>query len=130
VDRVALGIPPLPIPADTASPVRSDPTSGGPPPELEAYLAQVEALLRRRWLARDLSLERRAAGGQGWVLLQYVIEADGRVRDLALARQSGEPELDRMALASVPARLPRPPPDLAPLRHQVRLRYRNPLLGD
>jgi protein TonB len=52
----------------------------------------------------------RRNGLQGKVILEFVLLAEGRIRDLALRSSSGIPALDAAALAAVEAAAPFPPP--------------------
>jgi len=52
----------------------------------------------------------RRNGLEGKVLLEFVLLADGRIRELALRSSSGFPVLDAAALAAVERAAPFPPP--------------------
>jgi periplasmic protein TonB len=52
----------------------------------------------------------RRNGLQGKVILEFVLLAEGRIRDLVLRTSSGFPTLDAAALAAVEAAAPFPPP--------------------
>jgi periplasmic protein TonB len=52
----------------------------------------------------------RRNGLQGKVILEFVLLAEGRIRDLLLRSSSGFPVLDAAALAAVEAAAPFPPP--------------------
>ncbi len=98
--------------------------------ELGAYINRVERLIAERWSELDLSPHARGVGKQGEVVLRYRILSSGRVDEVSVVRSSGVPELDRMAMASVPPRVPRIPRrvELSTLVHEIVLRYRNPLI--
>jgi protein TonB len=67
----------------------------------------VRALLQR---ALRYPLAAREQGLSGTAEVRFVVAADGQVAGVALARSSGEPSLDREALA-LPRRVsPLPPP--------------------
>ncbi|MCB9676864.1 MAG: TonB family protein [Alphaproteobacteria bacterium] len=97
---------------------------------LGRYMRRVEEILVERWLDNDLSIQDRARGIQGDVVVQYVIRANGRTEAVVVARHSGHAELDLLALAAIPERLPRIPREVErdAIHHQVTLRYRNPLV--
>ncbi|MEZ4319208.1 MAG: TonB family protein [Myxococcota bacterium] len=97
---------------------------------LGVYMRKVEAVLTDRWMDNDLSVRDRARGIQGDVVVRYTIHANGRIDGVELVRQSGHSELDLLALAAVPDRVPRIPRELnrEALHHQVTLRYRNPFI--
>lgn len=99
---------------------------------LGAYIQRVEDLVAARWKRADLAPHARALGIQGEVAVRYRVRRNGVVEDKRVARSSGNPQLDAMALAAIPRKLPRFPRDLTEevVHHQLLLRYRNPLLGD
>jgi TonB family protein len=98
---------------------------------LGMYVQRAEELIAARWNSQDLDAHSRAVGLQGDVTVRYKVTPDGRTTDRVIVRSSGNPILDRMAVASIPARLPRFPKDLErkPLQHEITLHYRNPLVG-
>ena len=98
--------------------------------ELGAWAERVDAKVHERWEALDLPMEERARGLQGDVTVRYVVNPAGRVRRVTVIRSSGHPSLDAMAVAAVPARLPRPPAAARPdgLVYEHTLGYRNPLV--
>jgi len=95
------------------------------------YIAQVEDIVGARWQQQDIGTSSRAVGIQGQVTVQYTIRPTGRVTEIELARSSGHPILDQIALDAIPRKLPRFPPGIekAQIPHRIVLRYRNPLVG-
>ncbi len=95
------------------------------------YIAQVEDIVGARWQRQDMQTHARARGIQGQVTVEYKIRPTGKVTDLTLARSSGDPTLDRMALEAIPHKLPRFPNDVSreTIPHRMVLRYRNPLIA-
>jgi TonB family protein len=75
-------------------------------------------------------MDERARGLQGEVTVRYQVHPSGRVRGVTVVRSSGHPSLDALAVAAVPARLPRPPAAARPdgLVYEHTLGYRNPLV--
>ena len=71
------------------------------------------AMVRER-IARTLAYPPRARklGWQGTVALTFVLRADGRIRELRMARSSGYPVLDEAALSAVERAVPFPPPGM------------------
>ncbi|MBX2801605.1 MAG: energy transducer TonB [Myxococcales bacterium] len=98
---------------------------------LGAWVERADALIARKWMGRDLDPHDRARGIQGQVTVQLAIAPNGRVTEVRVTQSSGNDTLDRMALGSIPARLPRLPREHAggTLQHRVTLRYRNPLVA-
>lgn len=72
------------------------------------YMAQIEGILRSAWL-EQMPVAFTAMGMQGTTTVRLVVDSKGRVVETEVLRQSGYPELDAHALASIPKRLPRPP---------------------
>ncbi|MEQ1507426.1 MAG: energy transducer TonB, partial [Myxococcota bacterium] len=97
---------------------------------LGAYVERAEEVIASRWRAHDLDAHSRALGLQGEVTVRYLVRPDGRTGEVAIVRSSGNPELDRMAVEAIPARLARFPRELgsSPFHHEITLRYRNPLV--
>lgn len=97
---------------------------------LGRWIEQAEARIVERWTGLDLSAHDRARGIQGDVIVRYRVESGGRVTRVEVERSSGLPELDSMAVAAIPDRLPRLPRSAGrdAFVHRVTLRYRNPLL--
>lgn len=91
----------------------------------ERYAAMIAAWLERH---KAYPAELAARGSSGVVCVRFRIDAQGRVRELALVRGSGMALLDRLALAQVAAAapFPRPPAGLddGERRFEVPLRYR------
>ncbi|MFT4624106.1 MAG: TonB family protein [Myxococcota bacterium] len=95
------------------------------------YIGRVESIVAEQWRSADLSTHARGAGQHGQVTIRYTISSTGKVTAVRVVRASGVPELDAMAAAAIPARLPRFPRDLdrASIVHEIVLRYRNPAVG-
>ncbi len=98
---------------------------------LGLYIQRIEQAVLERWLDGDLSYYDRARGIQGEVVVEYVVEANGQVSSVEIARHSGHAELDILALGAIPERFPKIPRTLGEERlyQQITLRYRNPLLA-
>jgi len=78
-------------------------------------LSQLEQFLQTTNAQRG---SRRA----GQVVLMLTIGVGGRARNVSVARSSGQPGLDRLALTDVTAfRFPQPPSELSPARRTFRL---------
>ena len=80
----------------------------------------------------DLTVDERAGGISGTVLIRYQIWPTGKVTDRQIAASSGQLGLDRMALEAIPEHVPRFTHDMnleQPFWHQVRLQYKNPLVA-
>lgn len=97
---------------------------------LGTYTDKIYGILQDRWLGLDLDIESRAIGKQGDVSVVFRILANGKVEGVSVLRSSGNPDLDKMAVAAVPDRLPRFPRGLdePSIMQQVKFSYRNPLL--
>ncbi|HMV69171.1 MAG TPA: energy transducer TonB, partial [Myxococcota bacterium] len=93
---------------------------------LGRYLAGVEADVVRRWYEAGLDPLVVALGVDREVTLTFRVRRSGRVDAPTLLVSSGDPEVDRAALASVPDRLPRFPSDLdlQAFTHRLTLRYK------
>ncbi|MEZ4240847.1 MAG: TonB family protein [Myxococcota bacterium] len=94
-------------------------------------MQRVSERIEARWRDADLDVASRARGVQGEVTVRYAIRRDGRTFDVRVVRSSGNPELDEMARAAIPARTERFPRDLREqvVQHEITFRYRNPLVG-
>ena len=77
------------------------------------YLAQILALIER---AKVYPFRARVAGYQGGVSLSFVLEPDGRVREIKVLKSSGYELLDRAAVKTIlrASPFPPPPPELSP----------------
>jgi protein TonB len=71
--------------------------------DLEAVRERIARTLRYPPRARDL-------GWEGRCLVEFVLLADGTIRQLRVIESSGRPLLDAAALAAVQRGLPFPPP--------------------
>lgn len=75
--------------------------------DFKPYLIQVLATVRRNW--RAVLPESVRFGQQGRVVVQFIVNRQGGVPKLVLARESGMGALDRAAVAGIQASLPLPP---------------------
>ena len=101
-------------------------------PAMGNYVDQLNAIILRRWATMDLTVDERAGGISGTVLIRYQIWPTGKVTDRQIAASSGQLGLDRMALEAIPEHVPRFTNDMnleQPFWHQVRLQYKNPLVA-
>ncbi len=98
---------------------------------LGAYMDEVDTILKRRWYERDLSLEDRARGIGGRVTVAFYVSRRGKVNDVTLLQSSGHPDLDALAIAAVPKRLPAPGRRIPGGRLALKFQfdYRNPIVG-
>lgn len=95
---------------------------------LGPYVEDLERRVMDRWSAMELDIQARALGIQGDVTVRYRIRRSGATADVRVARSSGLPALDGMAIRAIPARVGRLPVGFEgeELHHEVTLRYRNP----
>ena len=95
------------------------------------YLEEVTTVVNARWSELDLSLDDRARGIGGNVVVLFRVHRNGKVEDVLVERSSGNVDLDRLALSAVPERLPRFPKDLEhnQLVHRMHFRYDNPFIA-
>jgi TonB family protein len=95
---------------------------------LGPYVDDLERRVMDRWSAMELDIQARALGIQGDVTVRYRIRRSGATADVRVARSSGLPALDGMAIRAIPARVGRLPAAFEgeELHHEVTLRYRNP----
>jgi TonB family protein len=93
---------------------------------LGTYLAIIEEKILTRWMEQEVSPQRLALAQTGEVVVEFYIPANGKIQAPRVIRGTGDPWLDHLALAAVPAKLPRFPPDLGleGLHHRLILRYR------
>jgi len=94
------------------------------------YTERVHEVIGELWRSQDLDPDERARGIQGDVTVSFIVARNGRVSNLGLVKSSGHPDLDRIALHSVPRRLPRFPRDvhLQSVLQRITFHYRNPLI--
>lgn len=99
--------------------------------ELGRYTEEIYQILQRNWYALDLPAQQKALGVQGTVTVAFRIHRNGRVSDVNVTRSSGVPELDALAVASIPKKLPPIPASLAmkSVLQLVTFTYRNPLFS-
>ncbi|MCE3223011.1 MAG: putative Protein TonB [Nitrospira sp.] len=124
--------PALPIPsqaADTPSPVGSLPPSNSPFRTIPKpdYGWLTDPLLRRIDRLKQYPASARMNHQEGRVIVRIVIEEDGRITSVAIAKSSGHDVLDQAALDTLrrasPVTLSRPL-DTSPLTVQIPLNYR------
>ncbi len=80
--------------------------------EHAAYMDELDSAVDRAW-REQTPTEVKAMGLQGTVTVRIELDHKGRVVSKKVVRQSGYSELDSLALAAVPPRLPKPPKGLA-----------------
>jgi TonB family protein len=100
--------------------LRSDAAS----PDFKPYLIQVLALVKKNWYA--VIPESAHLGSHGLVEIQFVIDRNGQVPKLVIARESGSGALDRAAVAGIGASQPFPPfpKDFNGLQVKLQLAFR------
>lgn len=98
----ATPVPSVPPPSTVAKRPASRPAVSPPSPR-QAELRQEYLESLRRLIARNrrYPLPARRAGRQGTAVVKFTIERTGRLRHSDLLRSSGQPLLDRAALATV-----------------------------
>lgn len=94
---------PTPVAAPTA-PVAAAPEPAPPPPKIlpssaVGYLVEPQKIY---------PLASQELGESGQVMLDVVVDADGRVKEVSVSKSSGYPRLDRAAIASIKAARFRP----------------------
>jgi protein TonB len=98
--------------------------NGAAPPTAGPSIVPGWNVLLASWLAshRRYPSDARQRGEQGEVLIQFTVEADGRVGQAAIEKSSGHAALDASALAMLQGAI-LPPPGAAATR-TVRIRFR------
>ncbi|MBA2321386.1 MAG: TonB family protein [Deltaproteobacteria bacterium] len=99
---------------------------------LGRYVARLEDVILARWKTVDLPISDRARGVAGRVGVRYRVSPDGRTSGVELSASSGYALLDTLALRAIPERVPPFPAEMgrmAPLWHDVSLRYDNPYVA-
>jgi protein TonB len=93
-------------------------------PDFKPYLIQVLALVKKNWYA--VIPESAHLGSHGLVEIQFVIDRNGQVPKLVIARESGSGALDRAAVAGIGASQPFPPfpKDFNGLQVKLQLAFR------
>lgn len=94
------------------------------------YRAEIDEVIEDAWVTMDLSLHERALGIQGFAVIVFHVQENGKVTDKTLLRSSGYASLDSMAMDAVPDRLPRFPKDMdqSSIFHRYTFNYRNPMI--
>jgi TonB family protein len=88
--------------------------------ELGVWYTAVYEGLRSAWRP---PLGAKALGYQGRVVVAFEIAASGTILSVAVVYSNASPEMERAALAAVPAEVAPPPAEYAPLKVQHTFRY-------
>lgn len=73
---------------------------------LGRYRAELDEVILERWLAADLPVAEQALGITGDTTVIFRVRRNGKVENLHLTQSSGYSQIDKLALFSIPDRLP------------------------
>ena len=92
------------------------------------YRKLLDEIISSNWMQADLTPGARAQGVQGATVIDFTVKRSGKVKHLNVLRPSGHAQLDAMAVAAIPKRLPRIPAFLKErkVRHRYIFQYINP----